>query len=72
MKTLSLLTGKYYEREDCRYIPNMQQNYKYLASGRANDQLVDIICGEQQRLVFVWRKSKIMNELYQLWCDRIL
>ena len=50
----------------------MQQNYKYLNSGKANDQLVDIICGEENKLVFVWKKSKVMDELYSKWCRREL
>lgn len=61
-----------YETEDVRYIPNMTQNYKYLNSPLSHGQLVDIICGNENRIVFVWKKSKEMNELYKLWCDRKL
>lgn len=61
-----------YEEEDVRYIPNMQQNYKYLNSNKSNGQLVDIICGNDNKIVFVWKKSKEMNELYKLWCERKL
>lgn len=35
-------------------------------------QLVDVICGNENRIVFVWKKSKEMNELYKMWCDRRL
>jgi hypothetical protein len=72
IRNYSELFNKYYETEEVRFIPNMQQNYKYLNSGKANNQLVDIICGEDNRLVFVWNKSEVMNELYSLWCERKL
>lgn len=61
-----------YNDEDVRYIPNMQQNYKYLNSAKSNGQLVDIICGNENKIVFVWKKSKEMDELFRLWCDRKL
>ena len=61
-----------YNDEDVRYIPNMQQNYKYLNSEKSNGQLVDIICGNDNKIVFVWKKSKQIDELYRLWCDRAL
>lgn len=61
-----------YDSNDVRYIPNMQQNYKYLSSPLSQGQLVDIICGNENRIVFVWKKSKEMSELYRLWCDREL
>lgn len=61
-----------YDSEEVRYIPNMQQNYKYLSSPLSHGQLVDIICGNENRIVFVWKRSKEMNELYRLWCDRKL
>ena len=50
----------------------MQQNYKYLNSPKSDGQLVDIICGAENRIVFVWKRSKEMNELYKAWCDREL
>lgn len=61
-----------YNDEDVRYIPNMQQNYKYLNSAKSSGQLVDVICGNENKIVFVWKKSKEMDELYRLWCDRKL
>ena len=62
----------YYDSEDVRYIPNMQQNYKYLSSPLSHGQLVDVICGNENRIVFVWKKSKEMNELYKMWCEHLL
>lgn len=50
----------------------MQQNYKYLNSAKSNGHLVDIICGNENKIVFVWEKSKEMDELYRLWCNRAL
>lgn len=50
----------------------MQQNYKYLNSSKSHGQLVDVICGNENRIVFVWKKSKEMDELYKLWCERKL
>lgn len=47
-----------YETEDVRYIPNMTQNYKYLNSPLSHGQLVDIICGNENRIVFVWKNQK--------------
>lgn len=61
-----------YEDEEVRYIPNMQQNYKYLNSPQSKGQLVDIICGNENRIVFVWKRSKEIDELYRLWCERKL
>lgn len=61
-----------YDSEEVRYIPNMQQNYKYLNSPLSNGQLVDIICGNENRIVFVWKKSEQMNKLYKLWCEHKL
>lgn len=72
MKEYSDLFQSYYESEDVRYIPNKAQNYKYLNSDKSNGQLVDVICGNDNKIVFVWKKSKQMDELYRLWCERKL
>ena len=72
IREYSDIFNKEYDSDDVRYIPNMQQNYKYLSSVLSNGQLVDIICGKENRIVFVWKKSKETNELYRLWCDRKL
>ena len=47
----------------------MAQNYMYLDSPLSKGQLVDIVPGQNKRVVFVWRKSKEMSELYQTWCS---
>ena len=72
MREYSDIFNTYYDSEDVRYIPNMQQNYKYLSSPLSHGQLVDVICGHANRIVFVWKQSKEMNELYKMWCDRKL
>ena len=72
IKITSKITGKIYEGEDVRYIPNMLQNYKYLNSTEAFDDLLDVICGSDNKLVFVWKKTEKMNELYDKWCKREL
>ena len=72
MREYSDIFNTYYDSEDVRYIPNMQQNYKCLSSPLSHGQLVDVICGNENRIVFVWKKSKEMNELYKMWCDRKL
>ena len=72
MREYSDIFNTNYDSEDVRYIPNMQQNYKYLSSPLSHGQLVDVICGNENRIVFVWKKSKEMNELYKMWCNREL
>lgn len=72
MREYSDIFNTYYDSEDVRYIPNMQQNYKYLSSPLSHGQLVDVICVNENRIVFVWKKSKEMNELYKMWCNREL
>ena len=59
-----------YETDEVRFIPNMAQNYMYLTSPLSKGQLVDIIPGQNKRVVFVWKKSKEMNELYRIWCAK--
>lgn len=72
MTSYSKLLRKNYQEEDCVHIPNMLQNYKYLNSEVANDDLMDIVCGSDNKLVFVWRKSPITNMLYDKWCKHEL
>ena len=72
MREYSDIFNTYYDSEDVRYIPNMQQNYKYLSSPLSHGQLVDVIWWNENRIVFVWKKSKEMNELYKMWCNREL
>lgn len=47
---------------------NALQAYRYLSNGA---KLVDLICGDNDRLVFVFRKADT-RELYKKWCDRTL
>lgn len=61
-----------YDSEETRFIPNMKQNFFFLNSPKSNGQLVDVICGNNDRIVFVWKKSKEMNELYKIWCENRL
>lgn len=46
----------------------MAQNFMYLNSHLSKGQLVDVIPGQNKRVVFVWKKSKEMTELYKRWC----
>jgi hypothetical protein len=48
----------------------MAQNFMYLNSFLSKGQLVDIIPGQNKRVVFVWKKSQEMNELYKIWCEK--
>lgn len=48
----------------------MTQNYFYLDSPLSEGQLIDIIPGKNKRVVFVWKRSKEMSELYKIWCTR--
>ena len=41
----------------------------YLGSPLSKGQLADIIPGQNKRVVFVWNKSREMNELYKQWCN---
>lgn len=59
-----------YDSEEVYYIPNMTQNGFYLSSPLSKDQLVDIFPGKNKRVVFAWKRSKEMNELYKIWCTR--
>ncbi len=59
-----------YDTEDVIYIPNMTQNYVYLDSFLSKGQLVDVIPGQNKRVVFVWKRSKELNELYKIWCSK--
>ena len=59
-----------YDSEEVHYIPNMTQNYFYFDSPLSEGQLIDIIPGKKKRVVFVWKRSKEMSELYKIWCTR--
>lgn len=47
----------------------MTQNFIYLNSSLSKGKLVDIIPGKNKRVVFVWERSKEINQLYKIWCD---
>nr|DAG19904.1 MAG TPA: hypothetical protein [Caudoviricetes sp.] len=51
-----------------RFILNMAKNFMYLNFHFSKGQLVDVIPGQNKRVVFVWKKSKEMTELYKQWC----
>lgn len=72
MREYSSLFNIAYDTEEVWYISNMQQNYKYLNSPKANGNLVDIICGQQNRVVFVWKRTPEIKQLYDLWCNNEL
>ena len=68
MKVQSTITGKCYETDECVYIVNPLQVYKYLSNDLPP---LDILPGEDNKLVFVYSRnnSKI---LYDKWCKREL
>lgn len=55
------------------YLTNMIQCYKYLQNGAEND-LVDILYTDTKKdcLVFVFKKSPLINELYKKWQEHTL
>lgn len=70
MQVYSRIFGKSYDSENVVYICNFQQVYKYLnASEEVADNLVDILYSGTRKdcLVFVFKKTPIMKELYNKW-----
>lgn len=70
MQVYSKLLNKQYDPENAIYISNFQQVYKYLnASEEVAENLVDILYSGTRKdcLVFVFKKSPIMQELYKKW-----
>lgn len=63
-----MVTGKCYETNDCVYIVNPLQVYKYLLHDLAP---LDILPGEDNKIVFVYNR-KNSHELYDKWCKREL
>lgn len=47
----------------------MTQNHFYLSSPLSDGQLIDVFPGKNKRVVFAWKKSKEMKELYKMWLD---
>lgn len=67
----SKLLSKYYDpsNQSVVYISNMLQVARYLKNG-ANTDLVDILYDNVKRddsLVFVFRKTPLIQELYRKW-----
>lgn len=58
MKTISEITGKVYEAEDCVFFRNCIQSAYYIEWGA---ELVDIFTGGDHKLVCVFRKSDHMK-----------
>lgn len=70
MQTYSKLLNKHYDPDNAIYICNFQQVYKYLnASEEVAENLVDILYSGTRKdcLVFVFKKTPIMQELYKKW-----
>lgn len=68
MKVQSTITGKCYETDECVFIINPLQVYKYLI----NDAIpLDIKAGEDNKIVYVFHKANTYK-LYDAWCKREL
>lgn len=70
MQVYSKLLNKYYDSESAIYICNFQQVYKYLnASEEVAENLVDILYSGTRKdcLVFVFKKTPLMQDLYKKW-----
>ena len=68
LKVQSMVTSKCYETDECVFIVNPLQVYKYLINGAVP---LDILAGEDNKIVYVYDKSKTYK-LYDLWCKREL
>lgn len=71
MQIYSKLLNKYYDADDGKvvYITNMVQCSRFLNNGGVED-LVDILYSGTKRpdtLVFVFRKTPLIRELYRKW-----
>ena len=63
MKTLSEITGKYYEDEDCVFFRNTLQSAFYKFN---NADLVDLFVDDNMKFVFVFYKQD-HERLKMLW-----
>lgn len=70
MREYSEVFKHYYDMEDSLVIVNMKQNHFYLSSPLSQGKLMDVSPGRDERVVFIWKKSKEMTELYHQWCNR--
>ena len=68
MKVQSTVTGKCYETDECVFIVNPLQVYKYLINDAAP---LDILAGEDNKIVYVYNR-KSTRDLYDRWCKREL
>ena len=71
MRTYSKILNKYYDADDGNvvYVTNMLQAQRYLKNG-AVEELVDILFTGTRRddsLVFVFKKTPRIKELYKMW-----
>lgn len=70
MLKFSKLFNKYYNADEVVYLTNLCQVYKYLnTSEEIASDLVDILYSGTRKdcLVFVFNKSKLIQELYKKW-----
>lgn len=70
MKEYSEVFDHYYDTEEALVIVNMRQNHFYLSSPLSKGKLMDVAPGRDEKVVFIWQRSKEMNELYHQWCER--
>ena len=68
LKVQSSVTGKCYETDECVFIVNPLQVYKYLINDAAP---LDILAGEDNKIVYVYNR-KSTRDLYDRWCKREL
>ena len=69
MMTFSKLLNRYYDSSNVVYITSVLQCQRYLSNGAAED-LVDILYSGTKRedtLVFVFKKTPLIQELYKKW-----
>lgn len=50
-------------------MPNILQSFCYIYLGGAR-HLLDIVCGEHWKLVFVWERNNETKAFYDKWCSR--
>ena len=68
LKVQSSVTGKCYETDECVFIVNPLQVYKYLLNDLAP---IDVLPGEDNKIVFVYNRQE-SRDLYDKWCKREL
>ena len=68
LKVQSMVTGKCYETDECVFIVNPLQVYKYLINGAVP---LDIMAGEDNKIVYAYNRAST-HKLYDAWCKREL